>query len=281
MRKTILFIILIITLNSCGSDLKGFEFSNFENTPLWELSKAVKEEDVKMIRKILKSNHFDIDYKEPIHMQTLLTLAIVNRKQEAFIELLKAKANPNILLGSNEDSTPLIEAILNQDNCDLYYIENLLKYGANPNLEIISKDTEHFFFNSYPLFVAIRIGVNGDECLDIIKILIKYGADINCCNPRPMADNMCEGVINECISMSCMDFLRYFIIEKKIKIPKIVYTVGGINKATQKEYSLTEILNTEDYRFEDFEDETGKVDLSKPRKARNEILEYLKKTGQK
>jgi ankyrin repeat protein len=281
MKKIVLFIMFIAVFNSCASELKGFEFSNFENTPISELAKAVRDNDVKLIREIVKSNQLDIDYKEPIYQQTLLTLAIVNRKQEACVELLKAKADPNVLLGSNEDSTPLTEAILHQENCDLFYIESLLKHGANPNLEIISKDEKHFFFNSYPLIVAIgQNDKNGEECLNIIKLLVEYGANINCCNPRPMDEGICEGVIDECLTISSMENLRYFVIEKKIKIPKIVYIRGGINKATQQEYSLTEILNTEDYQFEDFEDETGKVNRSKSRKIRNEILEYLKNTGQ-
>lgn len=281
MKKIIISIIFIITLNSCASDLKGFEFDNFKNTPLWELAKAVRDNDAYLVGKLIKSNKFDIDYKEPIYQQTLLSLAIVNQKREAFIELLKAKVNLNILLGNNENSSALTEAILKQKNCDLFYIESLLKHGANPNLEIISKDKEHYFSNSYPLIVAIRQNdKNGEECLNIIRLLVEYEADINCCNPISTNEGFCEGVLEKCIQLRSMENLRYFIIERKIKIPKTVYIRGGIDKSTQQEFSLTEILNTEDYQFEDFEDENGKVDNSKPRKIRNEILDYLKKTRQ-
>lgn len=271
----------IITLNSCASDFKEFEFDNFENTPLWELAKAVKDNDAELVEKLIKSNKFDIDYKEPIYQQTLLSLAIVNQKREAFIELLKAKANLNILLGNNEDSNPLIEAILHQENCDLFYIKSLLKNGANPNLEIISKDKEHYFPNGYPLIVAIRQNdKNGEECLNIIRLLVEFEADINYCNPISTNEGFCEGVIEKCIQLRSMENLRYFVIERKIKISKKVYIRGGIDKSTQREFSLTEILNTEDYLFEDIEDENGRVDQSKKRKIRNEILDYLKKTGQ-
>lgn len=281
MKKTILFIILIGTLHSCAFDKRGFEFDNFENTPLWELAKAVRDNDADLIKELVKSNQLDIDYKEPIYQQTLLILAIVNEKEEAFIELLKMKANPNLVLGSNKDSTPLTQAIMRQENCNLFYIDNLLKNGANPNLEVLSEDKVNYFPNSCPLIVALRqTDNNGDECLNIVRLLIKYGADINWCNPKLSGEVYCEGVIEKCLQLRSMKNLRFFVIEKKIKIPNIVYIIGGIDKATQKEYSLTEILNTEDYQFQDFEDETGKVDLSKPRKARNEILEYLKKTGQ-
>ena len=281
MKQAILFIILIGSLHSCAIDKRGFEFDNFENTPLWELAKAVRDNDADLIKELVKSNQLDIDYKEPIYQQTLLTLAIVNEKGEAFIELLKVKANPNVLLGVNKDSTPLIEAIIHQENCNLFYIDNLLKKGANPNLEIFPDEEGHYFPNSYPLIVAIRqTDKNGDECLNIIRLLVKYGADINWCNPKSMCESFCEGVIEKCLQLRNMENLRYFVIEKKIEIPKIVYITGGIDKSTQKEYSLTEILNTEDYQFEDFEDESGKHNQSESRKIRNEILDYIKKTGQ-
>ncbi len=47
---------------------------------------------------------------------------------------------------------------------------------------------------------------------------------------------------------------------------------GGVNKSTETKYTLTEILNTEDYQFEEYPE---------AKKSRNEILDYLKKTGQK
>lgn len=267
------------TLNSCASDIRGFEFENFNGTPLSELAIAVKNNDSKEIKRIITENKVDINYKEPIFKQTLLTLAIVNRKKEAFIELLKGNSDPNIILGNSQNTSPLTIAILYQNNCNLYYIKELLEHGANPNLKIIPNDGKSFS-DYYPLFTSIRKGINEDECTDVIKLLIEYDADVNCCSPRPMIDNMCEGVINECLTCDCMYFLRFFVIEKKIKIPKIVYVKGGINQDTQKEYSLFEILNTEDYKFEDFIQDGEKVDRSDSRKIRNEILEYLKKTGQ-
>lgn len=279
MKKAVLFIILIGSLHSCAFDKKGFEFDNFKNTPLWELAKAVKDNDADLIKELMKSNKLYIDFKEPINQQTLLTLAIVNEKKEAFMILLNMGANPNMLLGTNKNSTPLTESILNQKDCDLFYIENLLKNGANPNLEIIPEDKENYFFYNYPLFAAItKHDKNSNECINTVKLLVEYNADINCCHPRPLNEDVCEGVIEACLTIRSMENLRYFVIEKKIKIPKIVYIIGEIDKATQKEYSLTEILNTNDYKFEDFEDELGKHTFKREREIKKEILEYLKKT---
>lgn len=271
--KFILYSITCILLsNSCNfnMDYKGFEFKNFENTPLQELAIAVKTNNVEEIKVILKSKKIEIDLKEPVWQQTLLTLAIVNRKKEAFIELLKAGANPNILIGSGLNSTPFNESIREQKKGDFFYIKYLLKNGANPNLEILPNDGKSFD-EYYPIFTAINKGVNNDDSTDLIKVLLSFGADINCCSPRPMNDSNCEGVIVQCLNLSCINYLRFFIIEKKIRIPKIAYVTGGINESSQLKYTLTEILNTEDFKF---------LENPSTRKKRNEILEYLKKTGQ-
>ena len=277
LKPIIVFSIIIITTSSCNLDKKGFEFDNFKNTPVWQLAQAVSDNDVEKIREFAALNKNQINLEEPIWKQTLLTLAIVNKKKEAFLELLKVGANPNKISGNNLDTSSLTEAILNQDDCQLFYIENLLKNGANPNLKIIPNDG-NFFSDYYPLFTAIRKGVNGDDCLDILELLIKYGADINCCNPN--VNDTCEGVISECLSDNCMSFLSFFVIKQKIKIPKIAYITGGIDISVQKKYTLTETLNTKNFIFEDYIQNGKKIDNSKLRKIRAEILGYLKQTGQ-
>lgn len=266
---------------SCARDAQGFEFENFQNTPIWALAKAVKENDVESIRKFAKQEKINIDYKEPKYNQTLLALAIVNQKKEAFVELLKADANPNILLGSTMDSSPLTEAIIHQSNCDLFYIETLLRFGADPNLKIAPKSVG-YFSNGYPLLTACshNITESGSNCLDAIKLLVRYGADINCCNPVPENKGLCEGVLYFCLSSQNMEALRYFVVDQKIKIPDVVYITGSIDFASREKYSLSEILNTEDFEFEDFQDELGQHTFTNDRKNKNEIVLYLKRTGQ-
>lgn len=265
--KLIYLFLLFISSTSCLSDKKGYEFSNFKDTPLEELANYVKNNDIDAIKDFAKEKRIDLNYKEPIYNQTLLSLAIANNKKAAFIKLLELGADPNAILGSANNSSPLTLAIEKQRNCDLFYIENLLKHGADPNLCINPAD-DAFFYETYPLFVAVGKGVNGDECLDVIKTLIKYGADINVCNPKSTNKNYCEGVISLCISYSCMDFLKFFVIEKKIKIPDVVYIDGGIDENTQKKYSLKEILNTEDYQFDEY---------PSAKAAKDDVLNYLKR----
>ena len=280
MKRIIFIFIISFSLNSCAFEyeMPDYRFSNFENTAVWELAKAVKADDGEKVSEILKNKKIDVDFKDPIWQQTLLTLSIVNQKKNAFISLLKAGGNPNKLTGKYNDSTPFVDAIEYQNECDLFYLENLIKYKADVNKKIVPEDlNENFSFTAgYPLLVAIGQNANGHDCLNIIKLLLANGADINCCFDAPTA-GMCEGVVTKSLMLSNMETLRYFVIEKKIKIPNPAIILGAIDKSTQEVYSLKEILNTKHFRFEDFENETGKHDRSKYRNIRNEILAYLEK----
>ena len=277
MKNILILLTLTLSLNSCAfeSEMPGYDFNNFENTEAWNLAKAVNDNDAEKVREILKTKKINVDFKDPKFHETLLSLAVVNQKQNAIIELLKAGANPNELLGDLKDETPFTNAITYNEDCDIFYIKALLKYGANPNLEIKNPDEEHYFENSFPLLIAIgKTNNNGDECLSIIKLLVDSGANINCCYQNSMTE-MCESVINQCLLTKSMETLKYFVIEKKINIPNKAYNIGGINKATQKVYTLTEILNTDDFKFEDMTIGNEKLNRSKARNAKNEVLKYL------
>ena len=274
MKKIFLYITMYTFLNSCSFNLElsEYDFDNFKDTPLWELAKAIRADDAAKTKNIVIEQKVEIDLKDPLFKQTLLTLAIVNNKRNSFLELLDAGANSNVLVGNPEDSTPFINAIQNVENCDLFFVENMLNHGANPNLEIKNPQPEYFFMNSFPLLVAIGNQVN--PCLDLIKLLVDNGADINCCYQQSYSD-VCEGVLAKAITLKDMETLKFFVIEKNITIPDTVIIFGEVDKLTQKAFSLREVLNERDYTFEDFERDGKKYDRSKQRKIRNEILEFL------
>jgi len=264
-----MIIILLSILFSCSSEteIPGYQFDNFQNTPVWDLAKAVKENNVRKMKQIHESNLTNIDYKDPFYQKTLLALAIVNKKDMAFLELLKLGSNPNEIIGKKNEATPLLCALDFQENCNLFYIDALLKYGADPNLKIEHKDQDILFEGGIPLFHAIgKTDNNGGDCINVIDLLLKKGAKIDTCYNNPITQR-CESIITKCLETDSMELLKYFIIEKKIEIPNIVYSTGGININTMKTYSLVEILNTEDFNYENYP--TAK-------KAKDDILDYLK-----
>ena len=277
--KNILILLLIhLSLSSCAfeSEMPGYRFSNFENTKAWDLAKAVKDNSAERVKKILNSKKVNVDFKDPQFHETLLSLAVVNQKNNAIIELLKAGADPNELVGE-QDETPFINAIRFNENCDLFYVQTLLKYGANPNLEIHNPKMGYHFTNSFPLLVAINnLDNNGNSCLNLVKLLVNKGANMNSCYAQDYAE-ICEGVITESLTANNFEALKYFVIEKNIKIPDTVFIYGGIDKSTQKVYGLSEALKSEHFISEDFEDELGSHKFTKERKIRDEILNYLDK----
>lgn len=275
MKKYIYLIILINVVCSCSLEQRGFEFENFEDTPLWELAKAVKDNDVEEIREIASQSKVEINFKDPKCEYTLLTQAIANDKKEAFLELLKIGADPNFICGKIKSRiSPLKIAIKYQKDNDLFFIENLLKMGANPNL----KTTNQYEYSStYTLPLAEAISY-GNSSKDVLELLIKYGANINKCIYGESNEQYCEGVIDFCFMYSRMDLLRFFIIEKKIKIPKepfIEWYIPELDK-NEKLYTFEEVLNFESNEYEDFEDELGKHDNSNNRRIIKEILLYVK-----
>lgn len=274
MKKTVLILIVLIFFTSCAANVEQekYNFENFRETPLWALAQAVKANQAKDIKRILKSKKLNIDFKDSKYEQTLLALSIQNKKSEAFIELLKAGANPNVFLGKLKDETPLIDAINTTIGCDLFYVDNLLKYGANPNLEIKNPRPSHYFADSFPLISSINVDKN---CLDLVKLLVDNGANINSCYKQGYVKS-CDGVIDECLISHNMKALKYFVIEKQIKIPDTLSTVAR-NENGQRVYRLKEILRTKDFELIDFEDKKLgiKVDKHQDRAYRDEILEYL------
>ena len=280
MKKNILLLLFIFSINSYALELPGFRFSNFQNTDVWELAKAVRDDDEKMIKELIKKSNLKIDLKDSKYQQTLLTLSIVNDKRKAFLELLKAGANPNELLGKLRNSTPFFTAIEYQEDCEQFFIENLLKYKANVNQQIISTDEYTTRYEAFPLLVALtNSDANGNECLKTIKLLVNNGANINCCVHSP-SSGLCDGVVSSCLIHTRLKILAYFVIEKNIALPKKVLAVGEVDPETMQLYSLTEALYSEDFLYEDFtHEQLGFIDKSELRKTKNEILNYLKKSG--
>ena len=137
--KNLFFIVVVcFALNSCGFNLESdcYNFDNFKGTSLWELAQAVREDNATEVKELIKNKGVIIDFKDPKYNQTLLALAIQNKKRNAFMALLDAGANSNELVGNLKNATPFIYGIQSSRNCDLFYVKRMLRHGANPNFEI-------------------------------------------------------------------------------------------------------------------------------------------------
>lgn len=180
MISRLIIILLCVVLSSCGkmnrekivdkTELTGDDYRLFQGTPVWELAKAVWDEDVSRIDKIVSKNKQLINFQEPVFGRTLLMLTISNQQYKSFEMLLKNKANIHIH-DTYEGSSALIEACSSK-HYDVPFPEMLLQYGANVN--DVQVDVEKEGKTRTALMVASRSGK-----FDFVELLIKKRADVN------------------------------------------------------------------------------------------------------
>lgn len=181
-KKIVLFSLLFITLlsyNKINRDRKvdkdkllSSDYRLFQNTPAWNLAKAVWDNNPKKVDEEVKKNPKIINYQDPLYGKTLLHLSIYNGQFKSFQELLKLGANPNIH-DSLHCTSPIIQACQDFDN-KIKYVEELIKHGANVNdMECLS-GTEKQKTKDTPLGAASSRGN-----LKLVRLLVEKGAKLN------------------------------------------------------------------------------------------------------
>lgn len=196
---------------------------------------------------------------------SLLSLAIANNKKESFDYLLKLGADPNIVSGNEKNTTPLILAIDLAQNCDNYYVTKLLENGANANFSFKYK-YNNIIKRASPLFSAIEADdETGNFCIEMVELLCNHGASINIWD-FDVFSSFKEDVIYKCLFSKNMLALRYFIIDKKIKIPEYVYITGQLKVENTKYFTLEEMLTSDEYKFEFYPENE---------KAKQEVLDFI------
>lgn len=179
MKSMIIQLVFFCLLLSCSNinrdkpvdkkDLTGRDYRLFQNTPAWDLAKAVQDENVIKISEIIAKDNKIANYQEPKYGSTLLILTIRNQQLEPFKTLLANKVDVNIH-GTFDGASALIEAC----GYDIKYAEILLQNGANANDVETGERGAGNTTRETPLIVASMTGK-----LDLVKLLLKNGADIN------------------------------------------------------------------------------------------------------
>jgi hypothetical protein len=112
-NATILILLLfsLLQLCSCGllvgaDEMRITNVRIYYKTPVWELAKAVKYQNIRKIERFAKKHPELLDYQDPIYQTTLLFWAVGMERYEAAEALLKAGADPDIISGY-EGSTAL------------------------------------------------------------------------------------------------------------------------------------------------------------------------------
>lgn len=222
-KITLLFslLLLVMSCNKIDRDRKvdknkllGADYRLFQDTPAWELAKAVWDNDTDKIDEEVKKNPRIINYQESKYGNTLLHLSILNDDYKGFKELLKLGANPNIA-DSFHCTSPLIEACESFED-RLKYVEGLIKYKANVNYVECNEGKEEQKTNNTPLIRASFVGN-----LAVVKVLIMNGANVNYSNNRQAGSALGTATLSR-----NYDIVLY-LLQQGADCSKVLYKKGG------------------------------------------------------
>lgn len=179
-NKVFMLCIINISLFSCYNrdekvdinNLIGNDYRLFQQTPVWDLAKAVEDENTAEIEKIISKNKCLIDYPDPKFGSTLLSLAVSNNQLVSVKKLLELGADPN-KHDRYEGSTPVIDACL---SADPEILKLLLDYGGDPNS---TEHTAYKFDSTISQTNAFALKKAASYDILYVKILIEAGADVN------------------------------------------------------------------------------------------------------
>jgi uncharacterized protein len=182
MKTMIIQLVFSCLLLSCSNinrdesvdrqDLTGSDYRLFQNTPAWDLAKAVQDEDEKKINEIVSKDPKLINYQEPKFGNTLLMLTITNQQIKPFRYLLEKRADVNI--HNTFDGTSAIIEACGSKYYDIQFVEILIQNGANVNDIETGERKKGNSTRATPLIEASKSGL-----MDLVKFLVSKGADVN------------------------------------------------------------------------------------------------------
>ena len=256
MKSMIIQLVFFCLLLSCSNinrdkpvdkkDLTGRDYRLFQNTPAWDLAKAVQDENVIKISEIIAKDNKIANYQEPKYGSTLLILTIRNQQLEPFKTLLANKVDVNIH-GTFDGASALIEAC----GYDIKYAEILLQNGANANDVETGERGAGNTTRETPLIVA------SSGKLDLVKLLLKNGADINYQNEYK------QSALSESVRLENYEVILFLIqsgVDYKLPI--------SYNQEQDKTYYLVDEL-----RF--YTPDIGSTEY----KYKMQIVDFLKSKG--
>jgi len=229
MKKLLSFFIifaLLLTISGCAfyTDEHITNVGIYKDTPVWELAKAVKNNNTWKIKSILKKNPELVDYQDPKYGATLLIWAVGTEHYNSAKALLECGANPDIIC-THTGGTALYTAsgyswVDNFANKDAKYVQLLLEHGADPNIGFAGSEYNNIYeIGTTPLMRSIGCGI------EKTKALVEGGADINYQLPESK-ETAAIIAINHVWSNTLdseMIYAYYLIVEKKADISQAHY----------------------------------------------------------
>lgn len=99
---TILLVLLLMACNRTEHGLyRGDNIKLFEETPVYELAKAVLEDDTAQISYLVKVKKLPLEYRERVWKESIIAFACCNDKKLSFDKLLDLGAEIDVPKGAN------------------------------------------------------------------------------------------------------------------------------------------------------------------------------------
>ncbi|MEG2181110.1 MAG: ankyrin repeat domain-containing protein [Bacteroidales bacterium] len=265
--KQIFYLLLLMFSTSCIQILREvpkdkdkaacYDYRLFQETPAWNLAKAVWDQDTGKIGRIVRQDSSLVNYREDKYGQTLIFIAIQWDHFKSVKALVDNGADINIRDSFN-GRTPLIEA--GRLNPNLECVRLLIEHGADVNARETEKGMWTYKAYNTPLSVVARYGGDPEVRLDIVKLLVSHGADIN----YMLGDSL--SILDHALISDHYDIVLYLL-----KAGAEYRYSETFNYANDNKYTVLRIL---DYlRMSLFE-----LD-SKEYKEKMEVVAYLKERG--
>lgn len=229
MIKFVLFSALCIFI-SCSSQSNNSHSNRrdieiFNQTPAWDLVKAIDNDNTEGIKLIIQSDTSLLNYQEPTFGITPLQRAVGSRHYEATKLLLELGANPN--LKSDIGDSPIYEALgdgwYNTTVEESPSMLNLLfQFGADPNIIYESHNDDGVVDaienKTSPLIYAIAYSSGNKK----IQSLLEHGADINYRTPLGTTPTV------EALRMKNIEIAHLLIVDGHTDIsePYYYYKIG-------------------------------------------------------
>jgi ankyrin repeat protein len=245
MKILLLFFLLFLT-SSCNdrekivdkSKLLGYDYRLFQDTPAWNLAKAVEDEATVKIIAEVKKKGVNPDFQEPKFGNTLLMMAIQNGDYESVKTLLELGADPN-KVDKYRGASAMIDAAKAESP---KYLNLLLKYNGDPNA--IETAPTRQGDNSRKTALVSSMSYLDDSSLKKVKLLVEAGADINYYN-----EGHTNLPLSNAIKFDKMDVALY-LLKKGADYKRFMYKMSDGQEVYILEalrYNLYD-LNSEKYK---------------------------------
>jgi len=243
-------------------DIYEDDFRLFQETPVWELAKAVQDQYLIKIKKLVKEEKVDVDFQESKYGNTLLMLAVQNEKYQSCKTLLELGADPNKPNNHSGSSAMIDAASINTTiGSNSKFLKLLLEHGGNPNYIEVGERKKGINTRNTPLIVACGYVDNFTKSpIDKVKVLVEAGADVN------YENDLSGFALKEALMMENYDVVLY-LLKNGADYTKVIIDRAELTKNGEKLY-IVDVLRRDTYPLK-----------SNKYKQKMEIVAFLKKNG--